>query len=83
MRADKLTQAERLAIRSLERIARTWPKSLLLFASGTLTVRKPVPGKFYGEEYIVATIGGIPNDGGDGGREYCADDSQSDASVKS
>lgn len=73
---DELTQDERRAIRSLERIAKTWPRSLLLFAGGTgLTVRKPVSGKFYGEEYIVATIPGIPNDGGDGGREYCTDDS--------
>lgn len=79
---DELTQDERRAIRSLERVAKTWPKSLLLFAGGTgLTVRKPVPGKFYDDSFVVADIPGIPCDGGDGGVEYCPDDAQGSGEV--
>lgn len=58
-------------MRRLKNLAKTWPKSLLIFGgTGALTVRKPAPGKLYDEQYIVATIEGIPNDGGDGGREW-------------
>lgn len=79
-----LTRDELRAIRALKRVAAEWPKSLILFCGGCgLTVRKPEPGKFYGDQYTVADITGIPCDGGDGGREYCADDSQSDAAGES
>jgi hypothetical protein len=61
-----LTTEEAAAIRSLHRLSRKWPKTLTLFASGTLTVRKP-NGGFPGKDTVVADIFGIPNDGGDGG----------------
>jgi hypothetical protein len=71
----ELTQEERRAVRSLQRLARKWPRSLMLFCGGCgLTVRKPEPGKFYGDEYTIASISGVPCDGGDGGREHCSDD---------
>ena len=65
-----LTPDERRAINSLKRLAKRWPKSLMLFGGGGLTVRKPEAGKLYDARYIVATIDGIPADGGDGGIEY-------------
>jgi hypothetical protein len=58
--------AQSRAIRALHRLSRTWPKTLTLFASGTLTVRKP-NGGFPGRDTVVADIYGIPNEGGDGG----------------
>lgn len=65
-----LTYDERRAIQALQRLANRWPKTLMLFASGTLSVRKPESGKMYDDRYTVATIEGIPNDGGDGGVEH-------------
>jgi len=72
---DELTDKEKSAISALKRLAKKWPKSLWLFsASGTLCVMKAGPN---GEQvhtsknggidpdYIVETIKGIQNDGGD------------------
>lgn len=66
----QLTADEVAAIRSLQRLAKKWPQSLMLFGgTGCLTVRKPAPGELYDARYIVADIPGIPSDGGDGGIE--------------
>lgn len=68
------TPAERRAIRSLERLAKTWPKSLMLFSwSGSLCVIKknedgstPMDDSgWMDQDRIVADICGIDNDGGD------------------
>lgn len=67
---QNLTAEEAAAVRALHKLSRSWPKSLMLFCGGCgLTVRKPEPGKFYDDRYTVATIVGIPCDGGDGGLE--------------
>jgi hypothetical protein len=59
-----LTADEQSAIRSLERLARRWPQSLRLFSwSGTLVIMDA--GMPNGEDAFLATIQGIPNDGGD------------------
>jgi hypothetical protein len=68
MSRDELTPDERNAIKSLERLAKRWPQSLMLFsASGTLCVMPndgcPPTGRDQSE--ILASIQGIPNDGGD------------------
>jgi hypothetical protein len=68
-----LTLDEARAIRSLERLAKRWPKSLMLFShSGTLNVIKlddeggwSLPGGHHDGNAIVTTITGIQNDGGD------------------
>ena len=73
-----LTKEEQKAISSLRRLAKRWPDTLWLFsASGTLFVmRKNGDGQhaFGGGNpsssgvdpyYIVTTISGIENDGGD------------------
>jgi hypothetical protein len=68
-----LTPEEKRAIKALKRVARQWPKTLWLFSAGDLEVMRLGPN---GERmmtsqggvdqaYIVATIDGIPNDGGD------------------
>jgi predicted amidohydrolase len=64
-----LTNEERKAIASLQRLAARWPQSLKLFSwSGSLVV---VPaGQSLAEaddpeDLILAQIDGIPNDGGD------------------
>ena len=62
----ELTEEEKKAIASLKRLAAKWPQSLILFASGTLSVRKGGCGA----QHEVDTIFGIPNDGGDGADEY-------------
>ena len=64
---EDLTKEERNAIAALERLAKRWPPSLMLFSwAGTLCVmpagRLPGPDP---EGAILATIQGIPNDGGD------------------
>ncbi len=59
-----LTDEETRAIRSLKRLARKWPQSLVLFSwSGSLVVMdaKMEPN----EEATLDFIDGIPNDGGD------------------
>ena len=68
-----LTKEEEAAVRSLKRLAKKWPKSLWLFsASGTLWVMKYKPdgeramdGFGVDQDYVLAKIDGIPNDGGD------------------
>ena len=58
-----ITPKEAAAIRSLKRLATKWPKSLRLFSwSGTLIVVKRNSDDIDAE---IATISGIPNDGGD------------------
>lgn len=67
METPKLTRAEMGAIKRLQKLADTFPKSLMLFSnSGNLQVMKLPEGS--GEplrKYVVATISGIANDGGD------------------
>lgn len=71
MNEIKLTDDERRAIRSLQRLAKKWPRSLLVYGGTSgLTVRKPTPGEFYDSRFVVADIVGIPADGGDGGIEF-------------
>jgi hypothetical protein len=61
-----ITKEEQRAIKSLERLAKKWPKSLSLFSnSGSLEVFKDIDDS----NYEVACILGIRNDGGD-----CVDD---------
>ena len=58
-----ITPEEAAAIRSLKRLAKKWPQSLQLFSwSGTLIVIKRNSNDIDAE---IATIPGIPNDGGD------------------
>lgn len=68
-----LTKEERLAIASLKRLAKRWPKSLDLWAmDGSLYVAKVPPGEDCCEpnggsarqDLVVADIYGIPCDGG-------------------
>jgi len=70
----KLTPEERKAIKSLNSLAKQWPKSLWLFSgAGTLHVmRYDSTGDVavtnsggMDQRYIVETVLGIPNDGGD------------------
>lgn len=74
MKADfDLSPEERKAIAALKRLAKMWPASLWLFsASGSLVVMRcneqgehAHRGEGIDQDYIVATIQGIPNDGGD------------------
>ena len=69
--ANDLTSEERLAIKSLERLGKRWPKTLLVFGSGgnSISVRKTRDGG-YGASCEVASVAGFPNDGGDGGDEF-------------
>lgn len=67
-----LTPEEKRAIRALQRLAKTWPKSLWLFSgSGTLWVMKydehgsrVLDGTGADSKYIVDKVN-IDNDGGD------------------
>jgi hypothetical protein len=69
----ELTKEEQNAINSLKRLAKRWPESLELFSqSGTLQVRragwnyvKSQWSEELEEEYIICSIYGITNDGGD------------------
>jgi hypothetical protein len=69
---DDLNPEEQAAIRSLERLAKKWPKSLMIFgASGSLQVRRiPEDGEGGGYRFTVAEIVGIRADGGDGGDNW-------------
>lgn len=70
-----LNREERLAVAALERLAKRWPQSLRLFSwSGSLCVMKEPDASTVDEalevernynDYVVAHISGIPNDGGD------------------
>lgn len=68
------TPEEKRAIATLKRLAKRWPKSLWLFsASGTLCVMRALPDGDFAHtrddgvdpNYVLETITGIPNDGGD------------------
>lgn len=62
--ARALTDREAKAIAALQRLAKHWPKTLKLFSwSGTLMVMDADLPTGAGAE--LATIYGIPNDGGD------------------
>ena len=63
---DELTDEERRAIASLERLAKRWPQSLRLFSwSGTLCViRSEADLLEEPEANVITTIEGIPNGGG-------------------
>ena len=64
----KLTKREERAIKRLQKLADTWPQSLMLFSqSGNLVVMKPPKDDPSNplREYVVDEIYGIPNDGGD------------------
>ena len=63
---ELLTDEERRAIASLERLAKRWPPSLLLFSwSGTLCVMPADWDRTSPNESVITYIEGIPNDGGD------------------
>lgn len=70
---DDLTPEEEAAIRALQRLAKKWPQTLWLYsASGRLQVMRcdehgdhAQVGEGVDPDYRVATIYGIPNDGGD------------------
>ena len=56
---------ERRAVAALRKLADNWPQSLQLFSwSGSLHVLKPGP-QLTINQALVATVMGIPNDGGD------------------
>jgi len=70
----ELTPEEKRAISSLKALAKRWPKSLWLFsASGLLKVIRcgengeqvMMAGEGADPDYVVTTVHGIPNDGGD------------------
>jgi hypothetical protein len=64
----ELTEEEQKAIRALKRLAKKWPRTLLIFASGgELSIRKPTLDGVYNVLTEVDSVEGIPNDGGDGG----------------
>lgn len=71
-----LTEEEEKAIKSLDRVAKKWPKSLKLFSqSGTLLVIKHHPEHPEDDHgRIVDVIPGIDNDGGDNDWKEWADD---------
>jgi hypothetical protein len=65
----ELTFDESHAIQGLKLLAKGWPKSLMLFSwSGTLTVMRSdadLSDSLSANEAVLATISGIPNNGGD------------------
>lgn len=65
-----LSDRELKAIKSLEKLARSWPPTIGLFSrSGKLCVVDLRPdGQFHVEDFnqsILCTVDNIPNDGGD------------------
>lgn len=62
----ELTALEKRAIAALQKLAKTWPQTLVVFCSGSMDVRKPGSDGRYGYDTVVAFIDGIRNDGGDG-----------------
>lgn len=68
--SEETTAEERKAIASLERLAKRWPDSLMLFsAASSLVVVRPEwsrrADQTMTEDDVLARIYGIPNDGGD------------------
>lgn len=64
----KLTAKEKRAIEELKKLAKHWPKSLLIFCGGTnMSIRKIAPDGSYFAEREIDYITDIPNDGGCGG----------------
>ena len=63
-----LTPKEMAAIRALEKLARSWPKSLTVYSwAGSLcALKKGQDGRLC---LLDADLRGIPNDGGDPGPE--------------
>jgi len=62
----ELTKEERSAVKSLERLAKRWPSSLALFSwSGSLQVVFTDFDPENMKEYLITSIHGIPNEGGD------------------
>jgi hypothetical protein len=59
---------ETAAIQSLMRLAKKWPKTLILFGGDgqSISVRKRAEDGSYFAQQEVASVG-IPSDGGDGG----------------
>lgn len=67
---DVLTADEKQIVRALERLAKGWPRNLILFGGDGATIslrRDPGDGGFIGAEYEIARVSGIRNEGGDGG----------------
>ena len=69
---DTLDESERRAIASLQRLARTWPRSLMLASmAGTLVIVRTDDERFDDDDNAirnqaaVAFVHGIPNTGGD------------------
>lgn len=68
---DLMTQHEARAIGQLQRLARQWPKTLKLISmGGSLHVIHAADERYATEgpnrgDAVLATIHGIPNDGGD------------------
>lgn len=64
-----LTEDEARAITSLQRLARSWPSSLMLASmAGQLHVMRradALAGDGLNQDAVVADISGIPNTGGD------------------
>jgi len=62
----ELNYRERLAVAALQRLARRWPPSLKLFSwSGSLVIFDSDDDLSDANRGVLATIVGIPNDGGD------------------
>ena len=62
---EGLTEDEERAVRSLKRVAKRWPRSLMLYSrSGTLEVHH-LTNQPCNEAEPLDTIYGITNDGGD------------------
>jgi hypothetical protein len=67
---DVLTEDEKRIVRGLKRLAKNWPRDLILFAGDGSSIslrRDPGDGGFIGVEHEIAYVNGIRNDGGDGG----------------
>lgn len=61
-----LTKEEKSIILALERIAKKWPKNLILFSdTGSITIRRFTESGEYKKENEIAVISGIKTDGGD------------------
>lgn len=69
---ERLTEEEKKAIKSLMRLGKKWPKTLIVFGRGgtSLSIRKPDENGNYGYSMEVADVEGFSNDGGDGADEF-------------